>query len=84
MMPKREVRFVLPRMAEFGQFDLFGNDLPSSLRVDEAATRLGVSTATIRNWLKTDLLKSAGRGRVDLQSLVDIQLDTIGKAKLTH
>ena len=84
MMPKREVRFVLPRMAEFDQFDLFGNDLPSSLRVEEAATRLGVSAATIRNWLKTDFLKSAGRGRVDFQSLVDIQSDTIGKARLTH
>jgi site-specific DNA-methyltransferase (adenine-specific) len=71
-------------MAEFDQFDLFGNDLPSSLRVEEAATRLGVSAATIRNWLKTDFLKSAGRGRVDFQSLVDIHSNTIGKAKLTH
>ena len=31
-----------------------------------------------------DVLRSAGRGRVDLQSLVDIQSDTIGKAKLTN
>lgn len=84
MMTKHEVRFVFPGMAEFDQFELFGNDLPSSLRVDEAAARLGVSGATIRNWLKTDFLRSAGRGRVDFQSLVDIQTDMIGKAKLTH
>jgi site-specific DNA-methyltransferase (adenine-specific) len=71
-------------MGGFDQFDLFGNDFTASLRVEEAATKLGVSTATIRNWLKTDCLKSAGRGRVDLQSLIDIQSDAIGKAKLTH
>ena len=74
----------MPRMGGFDQFDLFGNDLTSSLRVEEAAAKLGVSTATIRNWLKTDCLKSAGRGRVDLQSLIDIQSDAIGKARLTH
>lgn len=74
----------MPRMGESDQFDLSGKDLPSSLRVEEAATRLGVSTATIRNWLKSDCLKSAGRGRVDLQSLLNIQSDTIGISRLTH
>jgi site-specific DNA-methyltransferase (adenine-specific) len=66
------------------QFDLFGNVLPSSLTVEEAATRLGVSSATIRNWLKTDYLKPAGRGRVDIRSITYLQAEILGKAKLTQ
>ncbi len=68
----------------FEQFDLFGNVLPSSLTVEETATKLGVSSATIRNWLKTDYLKPAGRGRVDIRSITNFQAEILGKAKLTQ
>ncbi|MCT0216073.1 N-6 DNA methylase [Synechococcus sp. CS-1330] len=69
---------------DYGQYNLFENVLPSSLGLEEAGKKLGVSTATIRNWLKTGYLKSAGRGRFEIQSLAGFQADILGKAKLTQ
>ncbi|MGG6544523.1 UNVERIFIED_CONTAM: N-6 DNA methylase [Prevotella sp. 15_C9] len=39
------------------------------IRVREAADRLGVSEATVRNWTKAGLLQSAGRGNICATSL---------------
>ena len=52
--------------------------------MDDAALRLGVSTATIRNWLKTGYLNSAGMGKITQDSLTRFQLETAGKEKLNQ
>jgi len=66
-----------------GQLSLF--EIPESVGVsiDVAATRLGVSSATIRNWLKTGYLSAAGNGRIDVESLDSFLREHAGKQKLT-
>lgn len=51
------------------QRNLFGELLPPTIAIEESAIRLGVSTATIRNWIKTKYLEQAGKGRITLESL---------------
>ncbi len=66
------------------QCNLFGGVDPPAIAIEESAIRLGVSTATIRNWIKTKYLESAGKGRVTLESLEQFKADMSGKAKLTQ
>ncbi len=64
------------------QVDLFGEtDIPS-ISIEHSAELLRVSAATIRNWLKTGYLKSAGRGQVTEESLREFQNQIIGTEKL--
>jgi len=66
------------------QIDLFGDVEPATVSIDDSAQRLGVSTATIRNWLKTGYLKLAGRGQIEEESLVYFQKEIAGKEKLNQ
>jgi transposase len=50
------------------QRNLFGELLPPTIAIEESANRLGVSTATIRNWIKTKYLEQVGKGRITLSS----------------
>ncbi|MCF0206288.1 MAG: MerR family DNA-binding transcriptional regulator, partial [Bacteroidales bacterium] len=54
----------------------------ASMPVKEAAGFLGVSVATIRNWVKEGLLISPERGKIDKKSLKKIKSARIGKDKL--
>jgi site-specific DNA-methyltransferase (adenine-specific) len=60
-----------------------GIDLPS-ITIEEAAIRAGVSTATIRNWIKTKYLSKVGKGSVSLESFEKFQGEVSGIEKLTH
>ena len=64
------------------QCNLFGEIEPSTIAIDESASRLGVSTATIRNWIKTKYLEQAGKGRITLESLEHFESEVCGKEKL--
>lgn len=64
------------------QSDLFGEIEKESRTIEEAALFTGVSTATIRNWVKTGYLKSIGKGLVSLESLNNFKEDVAGKEKL--
>ena len=64
------------------QRNLFGELIPPTIDIEESANRLGVSTATIRNWIKTKYLKQAEKGRITLESLEKFQADVSGKEKL--
>ena len=64
------------------QRNLFGELEPPTIAIEESANRLGVSTATIRNWIKTKYLEQAGKGRVTLESLEKFQAEVSGKEKL--
>ena len=66
------------------QCNLFGELEPPTIAIEESATRLGVSTATIRNWIKTKYLQQAGKGRVTLESLEQFQAEVSGKEKLNQ
>ncbi len=66
------------------QVDLFGEIEAIGISIDESARRLRVSTATIRNWLKTGYLKSAGRGQITEASLTNFQDQVVGTAKLNQ
>lgn len=71
-------------MVESSQLDLFGEMMPPSITIEESAKRVGVSTATIRNWIKTKYLEQAGKGRISLESLERFESDISGKEKLTQ
>lgn len=64
------------------QSDLFGEIEKESRTIEEAALFTGVSTATIRNWVKTGYLKPIGKGLVSLESLNHFKEDIAGKEKL--
>jgi len=66
------------------QHNLFGEIEPSTITIDESARCLGVSAATIRNWIKTRYLEQAGKGRVTLESLELFQSEVSGREKLTQ
>jgi len=66
------------------QIDLFGEVEATGISIDESARRLSVSTATIRNWLKTGYLKSAGRGHITEASLTHFQDQVVGTEKLNQ
>ena len=65
------------------QRNLFGKIEPSTINIEESASRLGVSTATIRNWIKTKYLEQNGKGKVTIESLDRFQSEVCGKEKLT-
>jgi site-specific DNA-methyltransferase (adenine-specific) len=65
------------------QFDLFGKNVTKTLSIEESATRAQVSTATIRNWIKTGYLVPAGPGQITIESLIRFQSEIAGREKLT-
>ena len=66
------------------QRNVFGEQVSPSIAIEELAIRLGVSAATIRNWIKTDYLEQAGKGRVTVESLEKFQAEVSGKDKLNQ
>lgn len=64
------------------QIDPFGELEKETMTIAEAAVSAGVSTATIRNWIKTGYLESAGRGLVSVESLEHFKKEVAGKEKL--
>lgn len=71
-------------MREANQLNLSGEIVLSTITIEESAKRVGVSTATIRNWIKTKYLEQKGKGRITLESLEQFESDISGKEKLTQ
>jgi len=63
---------------------LFGEIEPMSLSIEEAATKANVSTATIRNWIKTGYLSMISKGQVDLEGFNSFMTNVAGNEKLTQ
>ncbi len=74
----------MKKVINLEQRNLFGELLPPTIAIEESANRLGVSTATIRNWIKTKYLEQAGKGKVTLESLERFQEEVSGKEKLNQ
>ncbi len=64
------------------QSDLFGETYDIGISITDAAEIAKVSTATIRNWLKTGYLLKLNTGRVDGDSLNQFMKNIAGKEKL--
>ncbi len=64
------------------QLNLFEELSFSTITTKESANLLGVSTATIRNWVKTKYLEEVGKGKITLESLQKFQKEVSGKNKL--
>lgn len=63
---------------------LFGEVEPQIISIAESARRSGVSTATIRNWIKTGYLTLSGRGQITVESLTRFQANIAGTEKLNQ
>ncbi len=69
-------------MQAIRQFNLFDEVEKESRTIKEVAMEAGVSTATVRNWLKTGYLEPSVRGCVSVESLNRFQKEIAGKEKL--
>jgi site-specific DNA-methyltransferase (adenine-specific) len=64
------------------QTNIFGEEELLGLTIDQAAKTANVSSATIRNWIKTGYLIQSGRGLVSRESLESFMSNVAGKEKL--
>ena len=55
----------------------------NAFTIAETAEFFSVSTATIRNWVKTGYLSLIGKGKIDKQSVFEFKANKLGKEKLT-
>ena len=66
-----------------GNSNLFGNLESDGITIDSAAKEFNVSTATVRNWIKTGYLKVSKKNVIALESLEEFKSEVVGKEKLT-
>ncbi len=62
---------------------LFENIKPLGLTISETADKMNVSSATVRNWIKTGYLREVKNGVIDVISLDEFLRNIVGKEKLT-
>ncbi|UOQ99592.1 N-6 DNA methylase [Hymenobacter sp. 5317J-9] len=65
------------------QTNIFGEAVQLGLTIEQAAKTANVSSATIRNWIKTGYLIPLSKGVVSQDSLKAFMSDVAGKEKLT-
>jgi site-specific DNA-methyltransferase (adenine-specific) len=65
------------------QSNLFGELETDGLTIEQASKNARVSTATIRNWIKTGYLKISSKGIITKESLDYFMSNIAGKEKLT-
>lgn len=65
------------------QSNLFGELEADGSTIEQASKNANVSTATIRNWIKTGYLKISSKGIITKESLDNFMLNIAGKEKLT-
>lgn len=64
------------------QINIFGEIETYGLTIEQAAKTANVSTATIRNWIKTGYLFQSGKGIVSQESFEKFMSEVAGKEKL--
>lgn len=65
------------------QSSMLEDSVDTGVSIESAAQRVNVSTATVRNWIKTGYLKAGSNGGVDGQSLEKFITQVVGQEKLT-
>jgi site-specific DNA-methyltransferase (adenine-specific) len=86
-MLRSPLKVVLRRKtAAMKQLQLFGDinfsERADTISIGEAATTLNVSEATIRNWIKTNVLQTDHRNQIARGSLSAFRENVVGKSKL--
>ena len=64
------------------QTNLFGEIETYGLSIEQAAKNASVSTATIRNWIKTGYLAKSGKNVITKKSFDNFMSNVVGKEKL--
>ncbi len=64
------------------QSNLFGEIETQGFTIEQASKNANVSTATIRNWIKTGYLEMSSKGIITQESLDNFMLNIAGKEKL--
>jgi len=64
------------------QTNIFGEVETYGVTIEQAAKTVNVSTATIRNWIKTGYLTQSGKGVISQESLEKFISEVAGKEKL--
>ncbi|MCA9735963.1 N-6 DNA methylase, partial [candidate division KSB1 bacterium] len=70
-------------MIQESLFPEFRKESESSITVEQASKNLNVSTASVRNWIKTGYLEKVGKNRISLTSWNNFKHNVAGKEKLT-
>lgn len=71
-------------MRKVGQQALFDDQNSECFSIEESAKILGVSGATVRNWIKTGYLKVASKGQVSKDSVENFKKKISGIEKLNQ
>lgn len=71
-------------MRTVGQQTLFVNQITNCISIEESAKFLGVSSATIRNWIKTGYLVAVSKGQVSSDSVENFKSNISGTEKLNQ
>lgn len=71
-------------MRNVGQQSLFDDQNSESFSIEDSAKILGVSGATIRNWIKTGYLKVVSKGQVSKDSVENFKSNISGLEKLNQ
>lgn len=66
------------------QQNLFNEKETNAVSIKEAASFIGVTPSTIRNWIKTKTLHQNTNGLIPINSLKKLKSNTIGQEKLTQ
>ncbi|MDR1351186.1 MAG: helix-turn-helix domain-containing protein, partial [Zoogloeaceae bacterium] len=66
------------------QQTLFAEQNPECLNIEDSARILGVSGATVRNWIKTGYLVAASKGKVSKYSVENFKNNVSGIEKLNQ
>jgi site-specific DNA-methyltransferase (adenine-specific) len=70
-------------MIQESLFPDFRKEPESSITVEQVSKALNVSTASVRNWIKTGYLDKVGKNRISLTSWNNFKHSIAGKEKLT-
>ncbi len=66
------------------QQELFNTSQVDTISIDDVSRTLNVSSASVRNWIKTGYLEKYGKSSVTCNSFRDFQVDVLGKEKLNQ
>ena len=66
------------------QRDFFEKEAVEAIPIDDVATSLNVSLASVRNWIKTGYLNKAAKNSVTIESYQSFKNDVLGTQKLTQ
>jgi predicted RNA methylase len=80
---QRNFEEIYSRKLQMAQLTLFGGLQENGLSFDEVATQLGVSIASVRNWIKTGYLDQISRSVISIDSFNDFRDKVAGGEKLT-